>query len=67
MDHLKAVPWTADLERFYRTGMEQDVKYLVPVSNGYFYRHRVGEMEENAKRQDGGDRTLSISILKWFA
>ena len=26
---------------------------------------RVGEMEENAKNnQDGGDKTLSISILK---
>ena len=37
---------------------------LVPVSNEYLYWHRVGEMEENAERQDDSDRMLLISILK---
>ena len=30
--------------------MEEEVKYLVPPSNGYSYGTRVGEMEENAKK-----------------
>ena len=31
----------------------------------FIYIERVGEMEENAKqKQDGDDKTLSISILK---
>ena len=29
-----------------------------------FYGKRVSEMEENAKIQDGGDKTRSILILK---
>ena len=32
--------------------MEQEVEFLVPVSTGYLYWHRVGEMGDNAKRQD---------------
>ena len=40
------------------------MEFLVPVSNGYLYRHRVDEMGENAKRQYGSDRKLSISLLK---
>ena len=28
------------------------------------FMSKVGEMEENAKTQDDGDKTLSISILK---
>ena len=43
--------------------MELEVQSLDPVSNGYLYRHRVGEMRENAKRQDGGDRRVLISLL----
>ena len=47
--------------------MEQEVEYLVPASNGYLYnKHRVGEMEENAKRQDGEDKMLSISHLTFI-
>ena len=47
--------------------MEQEVESLFPVSDGqlyYVYGIRVGEMEENAKSQDGGDNMQSISILK---
>ena len=40
--------------------MEQEVEFLVPVSNGYLYQHRVGEMEEKAKRQYGDRRMGSI-------
>ena len=43
--------------------MEQEVEFLISPSNGYlFYIHgeRVGEMEENAKSQDGGNKMLSI-------
>ena len=40
--------------------MEQEVEFLVLVSNDYLYQHRVGEMGENAKGQDGDDRMLSI-------
>ena len=29
--------------------MKQESEPLVPVSSGYLYRHRVSEMEENAK------------------
>ena len=42
--------------------MEQEVEFLGPVSN--VYEQRVGEMEENAKSQDGGDQSLSILVLK---
>ena len=45
--------------------MEQEVEPLVPVSNCYLYRQRVGEMEERAKSQDVGDKMLLISILKY--
>ena len=44
--------------------MEQEVPSLVPASTGYLHRQRVCEKEENVKSQDGGDKTLSISILK---
>ena len=44
--------------------MEQKVEFLVPVSNDYLYRQRVGEMEENAKSQEGGNKMLSVLILK---
>ena len=44
--------------------MEQEVGFLVPVPNGCLYWHRVGEMGENGKRQDGGDKALCISVLK---
>ena len=44
--------------------MEQEVEFLVPESNVSLYQHIVGSMGENANRQDGGNRTLSISILK---
>ena len=44
--------------------MEQEVESLVPQSTGYFYRYKFGEPGKNANRQDGGDKTLSISILK---
>ena len=43
------------------------VESLVPASNGYRYQlygERVGEMEENAKSKDGGDRRQSTSLLK---
>ena len=43
--------------------MEQEVESLVPVSNGYIYRYRVGEMGENAERQNGSDRMPSILLL----
>ena len=42
--------------------MEQEVESRAPVS--ILYRHRVGEVGQNAKRQGGGNSTLSISILK---
>ena len=29
----------------------------------FMERERVGEMEENAKSQNGGNKTLSISLL----
>ena len=38
--------------------MEQEVEFLVKVSNGYLYGHKVEEMGKNTKRQDGGDRML---------
>ena len=45
--------------------MEQEHEpTLVLVSNGFLYRHRVDEMGEIAKRQDSGDRTWSMSLLK---
>ena len=44
--------------------MEEEVEFIVPVLNGYLYQHRVGEMGENAKREDGSHKMLSISILK---
>ena len=44
--------------------MKEEVESLVPVSNDYLYGQRVGKIEENAKCQDGGDKTLPISILK---
>ena len=44
--------------------MEHEVESLVPVSNSYLYQHRVGEMRENAKGQDGDHKMLSISHLK---
>ena len=40
--------------------MEQEVEFLVPVSNGYLYLHIVGEIGENAKRQEGGNRMAYI-------
>ena len=46
--------------------VEEKVESLVPPSNGYLYkvyRERVGEMEENAKGQDGGNKML-ISIFQ---
>ena len=46
--------------------MEQKVEFLIPASNGYLYGLKVSEMEENAKRQDGGDKTLSVLILKYM-
>ena len=46
--------------------MRREVESLVPVSNGYLYKHRVGEMGENAKRQKSGDRMLLISFLKFI-
>ena len=42
--------------------MEQEVEFLVRVSNGYLYCHRVGEIGENAKRQDGDNRMFSINF-----
>ena len=52
--------------RAHSFSMDEEGESLVPVSNGYIYRCRVGEwrMEDNEKRQDGSDKTLSISILK---
>ena len=44
--------------------MKQEVEFIVPVSNGYIYRHRVGEKGENVKREVSGDKTPSISPLK---
>ena len=46
---------------------QQEVESLVPVSNGYIYWHNVDEMERMPKYkiEHGGDKTLSISILKW--
>ena len=46
--------------------MEPEVEYLVPVLNGYLYWHRSGEMEENATIQDGSNRKLSISLIKYI-
>ena len=46
--------------------MEEEVVSLVSPSTGYpyyVYGKRVGEMEENAKIEDGGDKALSIFIL----
>ena len=40
--------------------MEQEVEFLVPVSNGYPIGHTVGGMGESAKIQDGENRRLSI-------
>ena len=44
--------------------MEQDEEYLVPVSNAYLYQHRVGEVVENAKIQDGCGKALLILLPK---
>ena len=44
--------------------MEHEVESLVPVSNAYSYWHRVDEMGENTKRQDGDHRMLSILLFK---
>ena len=44
--------------------MEQEVESLIPVSNGYLYQHRVGEIRENTKRQDGDHRMSVISLLQ---
>ena len=41
--------------------MEQEVESLIPISNGWFcqvYEQRVGEMQNNAKIQDGGDKNV---------
>ena len=35
-------------------------------TRNYLYWVRVGKMGENAKREDGGDRTPPISILNLF-
>ena len=46
--------------------MEEEVESLVLSSDGYLckvYEERIGEMEENAKTQDAGNKTASISIL----
>ena len=42
--------------------MEQDVEFLAPVSNGYYYWHRVGEMGKNAKRQDGRENAADFNF-----
>ena len=42
--------------------MEQEAEFLIPASNEYLYRDTIDEMGENAKRQDGGYKMLSISI-----
>ena len=47
--------------------MEQEVESLVSVSNGYLYRYPVGEMKENAKRQDGDHRMLSMYYYIFFS
>ena len=50
-----------------RFSMDKEVEPLVPVSNDYLYYvygERVGEMDENAKIQDGGDKMQLISLLK---
>ena len=39
---------------------------LVPSSSVYLYWHRVEEMRENAKRQDGDSRMLLIRLLKVY-
>ena len=44
--------------------MEQEVESLVPLLNSYLYRCRVGEIGENANKQDGNQRMLSISPIK---
>ena len=44
--------------------LKQEIEFLVPVSNGYLYQHRVGEMLMYAKRQDDDDKTPSISLLE---
>ena len=50
----------------YCFSMEQEIKFMVPLSNGYIYRHRVGELGENAKRLNGINKMLSISLLGLF-
>ena len=42
--------------------MEQELDSLVPVSNGYLYRHKVGEVGENAKGQNGGNSTVDFNF-----
>ena len=37
---------------------------VVPVGCVYLYQHRVGEMGENAKRENGDYRNFSIEFLK---
>ena len=44
--------------------LEHEVEFLVPVSNGYVYQHRVGEMGENVKGQGGSKKMMSMSIFK---
>ena len=36
--------------------MEREVESLVPGLHNYLYGQRVGEMEENAKSQHGGNK-----------
>ena len=44
--------------------MKQEIESVVPMSNCYRrYMGRIGEMEENAKIQDGSNELLSISRL----
>ena len=45
--------------------LEQEVEFLVPVSNGYLYQHRIGEMGEIETRQDGNHK-MPLTSLLWF-
>ena len=38
--------------------MKQEVELLVPVSRVYLHWHRVGEMAEDVKKQDGEHRIV---------
>ena len=46
--------------------MKQEVEFAVSISNGYLYGHRLSVMGDNANRQIGADRTLSISLLMFI-